>query len=119
MTIFGNSNIKNKLDKIFDNLPKEQYKKIFDTCIQQFNEHPDEFIKLLKNGEITSLFRTPELENALTIAGISWVTFNLVVTYAIEAWLADLQLKAGRLGVMKSLESLEDYRYYANVEKTE
>ena len=41
------------------------------------------------------------------------------MTYAIEAWLADIQLKAGRLGVMKAIEGLDDYRYYANVEKDE
>ncbi len=30
-----------------------------------------------------------------------------------------MQLKAGRLGVMKAMESLEDPRYYANIEPTE
>ena len=41
------------------------------------------------------------------------------MTYALESWLADMQLKAGRLGVMKAMESLEDPRYYANIEPTE
>ena len=41
------------------------------------------------------------------------------MTYALESWLADMQLKAGRLGVMKAMESLEDPRYYANIESTE
>ena len=30
-----------------------------------------------------------------------------------------MQLKAGRLGVMKAIESLDDPRYYANIEPTE
>ena len=40
------------------------------------------------------------------------------MTYAVEAWLADMQLKAGRLGVMKAMESLNDTAYYANIEPT-
>ena len=83
-------------------------------------KHPDyydEFVKLVKEGNIGSVLLTPELKKALKIAGISWVTFNIVITYALESWLAELQLKAGRLGVMKSLEDLSDPRYYANIEK--
>ena len=59
---------------------------------------------------------TPELQKALLIAGISIPTFSIVITYIIESWLADMQIKAGRLGVMKSLDDLNDIRYYADVE---
>ena len=62
---------------------------------------------------------TPGLKKALAAIGVSWTVFTLAITYAIESWLADMQLKAGRLGVMKAIESLEDPRYYANVEPTE
>ena len=34
----------------------------------------------------------------------------------IETWLADMQLKAGRLGVMKAMEALDDPAYYADIE---
>ena len=51
--------------------------------------------------------------------GVSWATLTLVLTYAFQSWLADMQLKAGRLGVMKSLEELDDSRYYANTIRDE
>ena len=108
--------ILSNFEKIYDNIPKEELKKIFGAAIEEFNKNPDEFVKLVKEGNIGSVLLTPELKKALKIAGISWVTFNIVITYALESWLAELQLKAGRLGVMKSLEDLDDPRYYANIE---
>ena len=60
---------------------------------------------------------TPELQNTLVIAGVSIPALSIALTYAVEAWLANLELRAGRLGVMKSLEELEDPRYYANIEE--
>ena len=108
-----------RLEKIIDNVPKEQLNKICDTLVKEFNEHPDEVVKLLMNGNIKSIFFTPELQKALTIAGISWTVFSVLVTYTVEAIMADMQLKAGRLGVMKAMESLKDPAYYANIEPTE
>jgi len=106
-------------EKVIDNVPKEKLNKIWNTLVKEFNEHPDEFMKLMQKGGIKELILTPELKKALLAAGISWTTFMLGATYAVEAWLAEMQLKAGRLGVMKSLEELDDVRYYANVEKDE
>lgn len=108
-----------KVEKILDNIPKEEMQKIWTTLITEFNEHPDEFIKLVKTGKIGNIFITPGLKNTLAALGISWTVFTLAITYAIESWLADMQLKAGRLGVMKAIESLNDPRYYANIESTE
>ena len=108
-----------KVEKILDNIPKEEMQKILTTLIKEFNEHPDEFIKLVKTGKIGNILMTPGLKKALAAIGVSWTVFTLAITYAIESWLADMQLKAGRLGVMKAIESLEDPRYYANVEPTE
>ena len=108
-----------KVEKILDNIPKEEMQKIWTTIIKEFNEHPDEFIKLVKSGKVGSLFMTPGLKKAIAAIGISWTVFTLAITYAIESWLADMQLKAGRLGVMKAIESLDDPRYYANIEPVE
>lgn len=108
-----------KVEKILDNIPKEEMQKIWTTLIKEFNEHPDEFIKLVKTGKIGNIFITPGIKNTLATLGISWTVFTLALTYAIESWLADMQLKAGRLGVMKAIESLDDPRYYANIEPTE
>ena len=108
-----------KIEKILDNIPKEEMQKIWTTLIKEFNEHPDEFIKLVKTGKIGNILITPGLKNTIAALGISWTVFTLALTYAIESWLADMQLKAGRLGVMKAIESLDDPRYYANIEPTE
>lgn len=108
-----------KVKKIFENIPKEESQKILNALITEFNNNPDEFVKLIQSGKIKQLFITPNLQKALTAAGISWTVFSFVLTYAVEAWMADMQLKAGRLGVMKAMESLDDNAYYANVEPTE
>lgn len=108
-----------KVEKILDNIPKEEMQKIWTTLIKEFNEHPDEFIKLVKTGKIGNILITPGLKNTIAALSISWTVFTLAITYAIESWLADMQLKAGRLGVMKAIESLDDPRYYANIEPTE
>ena len=108
-----------KIEKILENIPKEEINKITSRIIKEFQEHPDEFVKLVQSGKIGSILMTPSLKKALAVAGISWTAFSIIMTYALESWLADMQLKAGRLGVMKAMESLEDPRYYANIEPTE
>lgn len=108
-----------KVEKIMDNVPKEEMDKIWSQIIKEFQEHPDEFLKLVQDGKLGSIFFTPGLKKALAIAGISWTTFTIAMTYAVEAWMADMQLKAGRLGVMKAMEALDDPAYYANIEPTE
>ncbi len=105
-----------KLEKMLNNIPKEEMTAIWNKIVQEFNAHPDEFIKLVKSGKIGQIFMTPGLKKALKIAGISFTTFTLAMTYAIESWLADIKLKAGRLGVMKAMEGLNDPRYYADIE---
>lgn len=105
-----------KLEKILNNIPKEEMTAIWNKIVQEFNAHPDEFIKLVKSGKVGKIFMTPGLKKALAAAGISWTVFTLAMTYAIESWLADIKLKAGRLGVMKAMEGLNDPRYYADIE---
>lgn len=108
-----------KLKKVIAKMPKEEMKNIMNAMIKEFNEHPDQFIAYVRSGKIMNIYKTPALEKAAAAAGISWIAINVAVTYAIEAILADLQLKAGRLGVMKALDSLDDPAYYANIEVDE
>lgn len=58
------------------------------------------------------------IKTALVAAGVSWTAFVAIATYAIESWLADMKLKAGRLGVMNALGNLKDSTYYADIEST-
>lgn len=107
-----------KIEKIINNLPKSELEKIRAKMLEEFNKNPDAFMKLIETGKIKSIFMTPQLEKALTVAGISWTVFSFAMAYVIQAWLANMQLKAGRLGVMKAMESLDDPAYYANIEPT-
>lgn len=105
-----------KVQKILENIPEEDLKKIVNLAIEEFKKNPDEFMTLVKNGNLSQIFLTKGLKNIMAVAGGSWLVLTMAVSYAIESWLADMQLKAGRLGVMKALESLKDPAYYANSE---
>lgn len=107
-----------KIEKILNNLPKEELQKIQTKMLEEFNKNPDAFMKMIETGKLKSIFMTPQLEKALAVAGISWTVFSFAMAYVIQAWLANMQLKAGRLGVMKAMESLNDTAYYANIEPT-
>lgn len=106
--------IKN-ISRIYENIPKEEVKRIQSALVKQFQENPDKFIEAVKSGKIMQIFMTPELQKGLAVAGISWVAFTAIMTYAIESWLAEIQLRAGRLGVKTAMDDLQDHRYYANV----
>lgn len=108
--------ILDNFEKMLDNIPSEEIEKIQQTLLKAFKDNPDEFIKMVGNGKIFTVLLTPMLVKSAAAAGISWIALNIIVTWMIEAWLADMQLKAGRLGVMKAMEALEDPAYYADVE---
>lgn len=108
-----------KVQKVFENLPKEELDRITSKLVEEFNKRPDEMIKLMTSGKLSNIFITPQLRTALAAAGISWAAFTIGITYLAEAIMADMQLKAGRLGVMKAMESLEDPAYYADIEPKE
>lgn len=103
-----------KLQKIVKNVPKEDLQNVLYAAADEFSKNPDQFIEFVKNGNLPSVLMTKKLQTALKIAGWSWATLNFVLMYVVESWLADMQLKAGRLGVMKALEELKDPAYYAN-----
>lgn len=105
-----------KVQKILSNIPKDEVKNILGACLDEFNKNPDQFMHLLKTGGITKIFMTNGLKTAMAAAGVSWVVISMSFSYLIESWLADMQLKAGRLGVMKALEELKDPAYYADIE---
>lgn len=105
-----------KVEKIINNIPKDELKRIGAALAKEFKEHPDEFMKALKSGQLAAAFLTDSLVKTAAAVGISWTALNIALIWIIQTWLADIQLKAGRLGVMKAIESLEDPAYYADVE---
>ena len=108
-------NVLANLEKIFDNIPKDELNGIKNAMLKELKEHPDEFMKALRTGQLPAAFLTDGLIKAAAAAGISWTVLNIALIWSIQSWLADIQLKSGRLGVMKAIESLEDPAYYANI----
>lgn len=105
-----------KLEKIMERIPEKELKSILDAFMTEFNKHPDEIIKLIQKGKIKEILNTPYLRNVITTLSIAHTTATIAITAIISFALADLQLKAGRLGVMKAIDSLKDPAYYANIE---
>lgn len=103
-----------KVQKIINNIPDKEIKNIFDTVIKEYEKDPDKLVVSISDGSFFKAFITPKLAVAAVAAGISWVGLNMLLAFVVESILADIQLKAGRLGVMKALESLKDPAYYAN-----
>ena len=102
--------------KILNNVPEKELKNIMKKAVEEFQKDPDTFMKMMSSKEKTlELVMTPGLQKTLAVTGVSWAVLSVGISYAINAWLAEMELKAGRLGVMKSLESLSDDRYYADV----
>ena len=103
------------LEKIYDNIPKEELAGIGKALLKELKEHPDEFMQALKSGTLATSLLTNGLVASAAAVGISWTALNIIIIWAVQTLLADMQLKAGRLGVMKAIESLDDPAYYANI----
>lgn len=108
-----------KVQKIIRNVPKDELKNIMNAAIDEFNQNPDQFMEFVQNGSFFNILMTKNVQTAVKAAQMGWLGLSMVTIYIIESWLADIQLKGGRLGVMKALESLEDPAYYANIDYKE
>mgnify|MGYP003289951808 CR=1 FL=1 len=108
--------IYNNLKVIIKNIPAEQLNKIINVAWEEFDKNPEKFIKAVKSGELKTIIATKDAVIAAGIATGTWSALSLLVTYALESAFADMQKKAGRLGVMQGLNELSDDRFYANNE---
>lgn len=54
------------------------------------------------------------LINTGIVAGIPLLAPLFAIPYMFNAWLTDIQKKAGKIGVMKAMENLDDPRIFAN-----
>ncbi len=112
-------NIINNLENIANNIPEESLQEILSTVNEIIQKNPQEAKILLDGENLRKIFLTKDIKKFGAIAAGTWSALNLAITFAIESYLAKLQKEAGRLGVMKALEELEDPRYYANTEKSQ
>ena len=105
------------LEKIGKNIPEEYIKEILDTYSKVMMHNPEKATELLKNiDNLKKIFITKDVKKYGAIAAGTWTSLNFVLTFMLESYLAKLQKEAGRLGVMKAMEELDDPRYYADSE---
>ena len=105
----------NAAQKILNAIPAEEITQAVQKIINIAIENPEKFAKFIQeDGALKQLLMTPELKRALTIVGISWGVFCTGLTFTVQSYFAKLQKEAGRLGVMKAMEELQDDRIYAD-----
>ena len=52
--------------------------------------------------------------NTSLVAGVPVLGFIFSVPYIFNAWLTDIQKKAGKIGIMKAMEKIDDPKVFAN-----
>lgn len=106
----------NKIEKILEKAENSGLKAEVGKLLETAMANPQKTMTLLINHpeKLFASMKSKTLSNALIVAGISWTAFTTLMTYLLASYFASLQKDAGRLGVMKSIEELNDYRYYAN-----
>lgn len=57
--------------------------------------------------------------NTGLIAGVPLLATMFAVPYAFNAWLTNIQKKAGKIGIMKAMDNIDDARVFAGDVKTE
>lgn len=76
------------------------------TVMAQLKTHPEKVIPMLLYDQ-ESLAYSFVPQGALWAIGGTWVGGNLLLFYALQAYLSNLQVKAGQVGVMEAIQSLE------------
>lgn len=105
----------NNMLKIFNNIPAEEIASTVSKLMNYQKQNPAKF-ELIMNSmmkdptKLPQLTKealiTPDIQKIAAIAGGSYVAANTFVAYLVAAFCADLQLKAGRLGSMNAVKSL-------------
>ncbi len=71
----------------------------------------EELVKSLPKKEISD-YKT--LIGTGAVAGIPVLGTILAVPYMVNAWFTDIQKKAGKIGIMKAMEKIDDARVFAD-----
>ncbi|MDD3149483.1 MAG: hypothetical protein PHV68_01495 [Candidatus Gastranaerophilales bacterium] len=94
------------IQKIINNIPDEKLKEVSAKITEEFQKNPDKFIDLLQN-EPKKLLSALNMQSILGSAYAGFIGINIFTLYIIQASLADMQKKAGRLGVMTAIDDLD------------
>lgn len=96
-------------ENICNNLSSKELSEVYGKVLNFVKENPDKALSLLLNdpGAITGIFMTPGVKKLMAAAGISWAAVNIAGLFMITAYLAEIQKRAGRIGVMNAIKELE------------
>ena len=105
-----------RVENIIKSIPSEEIDNLVRRIEKAHLENPD--VQLNYDDISSAFFETPFIANLILGGTITYGVLQLTLLFTIASIFAQLELKAGKLGVMKSLEDLQDYRYYAPMEQT-
>lgn len=57
--------------------------------------------------------------NTIAVAGAPLLALIIGIPYAFNAWLTNIQKKAGKIGIMKAMEKIDDPRLFVNEKQSE
>jgi len=104
------SSIKNKLQKEYiDELLAGTSKKM---TTEEFNEYKTKALEPFKFKYKN--YKT--LINSLFIGAVPMSAFMLGVPFAFSSWLTNIQKKAGKIGIMKAMEEIDNPKFFVNAE---
>ena len=101
--------------RLSKNAPAKELSLLVQKALKLAVDEPEKFVKLMSDPEeAKKIFMTPALKTVMVTTGISWAVICVALTFAVQSYFAKLQKEAGRLGVMKAMEELQDDRIYAD-----
>ncbi len=106
------------IQTILKHMPKEELEKIIKVAFEEYTKNPEKFMQALENGQFKSILITRGVAITAAVSPFVWGAINMLITFMVESVFASMQKQAGRLGVMKALEELEDVKFYANMESS-
>jgi hypothetical protein len=96
----------NNIQKIENNIPAEEFNKIGAAIIEKIKTEPEKAIPLLMNNP-KKLLQAVIPQNKLYAVGGTYIGLNILGMYMLNAYLADIQKTAGRIGTMEGIKELE------------
>jgi hypothetical protein len=102
------------LEKIIDNIPKNELNSFLNKMKELSKD--EKFKAFITEKSLKDIINSSQpikkLFFATTAVGMAAVTFMF---YLITVYCSELQKRAGRIGTMKAIQSLDDPRYFADI----
>lgn len=104
------------LDKIIKNFPAGEFEFLSAKLTNLALNNEDFAEYFIKN--YSSLLDTPKIRNFKLATGAAYISGSLAAIYLINVYFSELQKRAGRIGTMKAIQSLDDPKYFVDLIQT-